>query len=222
MHLFTKVLRDDYSLLGLRPKDMPDQMPPGRAFATGGAETQVFVLGEDLSSQGQASALAALGTHAEEQFGADYLHPFRVDALPSHLKLDQALDLLPAGEPVSPVVGVGGDELTAFTIDLTRGNGFVVAGPGRSGRSTVLSGIAASTIATGARLLLSAPRPSPLRELRIVTDPTTTEEQFDAWVQDVGCPVVVIIDDGEGLRDAAAGNFSLRVARGHISEYSSS
>lgn len=214
--------RDDYSLLGLRPKDMPDQMPPGRAFATGGAETQVFVLGEDLSSQGQASALAALGTHAEEQFGADYLHPFRVDALPSHLKLDQALDLLPAGGAVSPVVGVGGDELTAFTIDLTRGNGFVVAGPGRSGRSTVLSGIAASTIATGGAVIAFAPRPSPLRELTgegvlaVVTDPTTTEEQFDAWVQDVGRPVVVIIDDGEGLRDAAAGNFLLRVARGQI------
>ena len=37
--------REDYALTGLRPRDMPDDIPPGRAFrAVSGIETQVALL----------------------------------------------------------------------------------------------------------------------------------------------------------------------------------
>ena len=53
--------KDDYGLAGLRPRDMPDEIPPGRAFRTGsGVELQVALLAPDASGQGQAAALRSI------------------------------------------------------------------------------------------------------------------------------------------------------------------
>ena len=50
--------KDDYALIGLRARDLPDDIPPGRAFRAGtGTETQVALLGPDPSGPGQAAAL---------------------------------------------------------------------------------------------------------------------------------------------------------------------
>jgi DNA segregation ATPase FtsK/SpoIIIE, S-DNA-T family len=50
--------KEDYALIGLRPRDLPDQIPPGRAFHAGsGSEIQVALLGPDASGPGQAAAL---------------------------------------------------------------------------------------------------------------------------------------------------------------------
>ena len=59
----------DYSLVGLNPRQLPDAMPPGRAFTTSGFETQVLLLDGDPGGQGQAAALTALGAAATERAG---------------------------------------------------------------------------------------------------------------------------------------------------------
>ena len=51
--------RDDYALAGLRPRDLPADIPPGRAFTAGaGTETQVTLLAPDPSGQAQAPPCA--------------------------------------------------------------------------------------------------------------------------------------------------------------------
>lgn len=214
---------DDYGLVGLRPKDMPDSVPPGRAFSRNGNETQVYLLDADLGGQAQAAALRVIGTRAAERVGEVAVPPFRVDALPPRIEADAALALVPADAPKPYfVAGVGGDELTAFAIDHTRSSAFIVAGPGRSGRSSVLMGMARTALATGSAVIVMAPRPSPLRDLdgpgvlAVFTDPTTPAATFDELVETAGRPVLVLIDDGEGLRDCAGGDFFLRVARGQV------
>jgi S-DNA-T family DNA segregation ATPase FtsK/SpoIIIE len=217
--------RDDYGLVGLRPKDMPDTVLPGRGFTRNGNETQIFLLDEDLGGQAQAAALREIGARAAERVGEVATPPFRVDALPARIEVDAALQLVPAGAPAPHVVaGVGGDELQAFAIDTTRSNAFIVAGPGRSGRSSVLVGMAQTFMATGGAVIAMAPRPSPLRDLTgpdvlsVFTDPATPAATFDELVEGAGRPVLVLIDDGEGLRDAAGGDFFLRVARGQVAD----
>ena len=68
--------------------------------------------------------------------------------------------------PLWGLVGVGGDELLALGPDLGVGPGtFVVAGPPKSGRSTVLVSMVRSMVNGGGEVVLVAPRPSPLRDL---------------------------------------------------------
>lgn len=215
--------RDDYGLLGLKPRDMPDSVAPGRGFTPQGYETQIFQLAADPSAQAQARELQVLGDRAKELVDASTVRPFRVDPLPARITAEQALELVPEGVAgPHAVVGVGGDELTAFALHVGESTGFVVAGPGRSGRSSVLEGMARTFVASGGAVIAVAPRPSPLRDLAgdgvlaVVTDATTPASEFDAWVEQAGRPVLVVIDDGEGLRDCAAGDFFLRSIRGQV------
>ncbi len=96
--------------------------------------------------------------------------PLRVDALPMRITAGQALELVPGFEAPSPLwalVGAGGDALAPVGIDLlAQGPGAVIAGPPRSGRSSVLLTAALSLLSSGTPVLVVAPRRSPLRALR--------------------------------------------------------
>jgi len=95
--------------------------------------------------------------------------PLRVDVLPMRITASQALDLEPGFRPPSPLwalVGAGGDALGPLGLDLlAHGPGAVIAGPARSGRSSVLFTAARSLISNGTPVIAVAPRRSPLREL---------------------------------------------------------
>jgi S-DNA-T family DNA segregation ATPase FtsK/SpoIIIE len=216
--------KEDYGLAGLRPRDMPDEVPPGRAFRTGtGLEVQVALLGQDASGQGQAAALRSV---AQSCAGRDAavpaaLRPFRVDTLPARITFGDAWGLRPAGAgPLFGLVGVGGDSLTAMGPDLASGTPcFVVAGPGKSGRSTILMSMARSFLAAGTPLILATPRPSPLRALaadpgvaRLFDGPDLDEEELDDALSALGDkPGVVMIDDAELLRDCDASGVLSRI-----------
>ncbi|MGW7479233.1 FtsK/SpoIIIE domain-containing protein [Nonomuraea muscovyensis] len=96
--------------------------------------------------------------------------PLRVDALPMRITAGQALDLAPgfvAPSPLWALVGAGGDALAPLGIDLlAQGPGAVIAGPTRSGRSSVLLTAALSLMSSGTPVLVVAPRRSPLRALQ--------------------------------------------------------
>ena len=216
----------DYSLVGISAKQVPDLVPPGRAFQSGsGRETQVALLVADDSGQAQAAALAELAAAARER-DADLprsARPFRVDTLPARIDLDQTWALLPP-DHVSPyaVLGVGGDELTATGSDFASGPCFVVAGPSRSGRSTALTTMARAWVRTGGVVLVAAPRPSPLWELdgadgvvAVVRDVSAPEQLYrDHLAAHAGAPVLLVIDDGEVLRDCPAADAFRDVVKG--------
>jgi S-DNA-T family DNA segregation ATPase FtsK/SpoIIIE len=134
--------KTDFTLAGINPRSVPDDLPPGRGFRSeSGLETHVALLDPDSTAASQAAALAVIAADAKLRDAAAprARRPFRVDVLPARLPFDQAWDLRTdtADRPLWALVGVGGDELAAQGPELRSGaRSFVVAGPPRSGRST--------------------------------------------------------------------------------------
>ncbi|MER5973402.1 FtsK/SpoIIIE domain-containing protein [Streptomyces sp. NPDC002055] len=224
--------RSDFSMLGINHRKVPEEFPPGRAFRNETAtETQFALLSEDATGQGQAAALTAIGEAAIARDAAvpRAQRPFRVDVLPSRISFEEAWELRDqeaARSDLWSLVGIGGDELTGFGPDLGQGTPtFVIAGPAKSGRSTVLMNMARAYLARGVRLVVAAPRPSPLRELaghdgvlQVFTDDDIETDDFTEAISTASPeqPVVVLIDDGEMLDDCdAEGELKRVVQRGN-------
>lgn len=218
--------RGDFSLVSLNQRSLPDQIAPGRAFrAETGTEMQVALLSDDASGPGQAAAIAAMAevTRDRDRDVPTSGRPFRVDILPSSITFEDTIALADAPlRPLQAIVGVGGDELSAVVVDLSRAPAFIVAGPQRSGRSTALLAMARSLLSVGTRVLVLAPRPSRLHELKglegvvdVVTDPTTPSERWVELLSGEG-PLVVVVDDGESLRDIPAGDHFSSIAKGLV------
>ncbi|GGN28877.1 FtsK/SpoIIIE domain-containing protein [Streptomyces fuscichromogenes] len=223
--------RADFSMLDINSRKVPEEIPPGRAFrAETAAETQFALLSADTTGQGQAAAIAAIGEAADVRDAQvpRSRRPFRVDVLPGRISFEDAWamrDPAAAAAPLWALVGVGGDELTAFGPDLAQGvPAFVIGGPAKSGRSTTLLGFARSYLANGVRIVVAAPRQSPLRELegregvlKVFTGRDVDEDELEELVNTAtpADPVVVLVDDAEVLDDCdAEGVFKRIVERG--------
>lgn len=209
--------RGDFSLAGLSPRKLPDTIDPGRAFWSESAvETQVALVAPEPTGQAQAAELEAIAgvARARDRDVPRLRRPFRVDVLPSQLGFDEAWEMRPdeAERPMWGLVGVGGDELLAVGPDLAAGPpSFVVAGPPKSGRSTVLLAMTESFLRQGAGVVVAAPRPSPLRELdgragvrAVLTSDELVEDDLRPLLEDGEGPLVLVADDGELLRDVPA------------------
>ena len=194
-------------------------MATGRAFrAESGLETQVALLTQDPSGQAQAAELAAIAEQANARDSGipRSRRPFRVDVLPSRVGFTEAWEMRDASLATRPgfaLVGVGGDELMGAGPDLFDGvSAFTIAGPPKSGRSTALVSMTRSLIAQGASTVLIAPRKSPLRDmhgqpgvLAVLEEPDLGAEDLEELVRSAPGPIVVLVDDGEALKDAPVG-----------------
>ena len=227
--VFKLAERDDYALAGLRPRDLPADIPPGRAFAAGtGTEAQIALLAPDPSGQAQAAALRQIADWAAALDAGvqPARRPFRVDVLPSRITFAEAWQLRPPGaasRPLWGLVGVGGDELAALGPDLSDAvPAFIVAGPARSGRSAVLASMTRAFLAGGAQVILVTPRPSPLRSLASLPGVAAAfaqsdlgEDELTAAIASLTAPAAVVIDDADLLTDCeAGGELSKIITRG--------
>ncbi|MER5545802.1 FtsK/SpoIIIE domain-containing protein [Streptomyces sp. NPDC002589] len=208
---------NDYSTAGLQSREVPKNMPPGRALRitdTGVDETQIGLLAEDPSGQAQVRALREIAEEARTRYGRlpAGRRPLRVDALPTRITLTEALALDPDFAPPSPLwalLGVGGDELRPVGIDLEEnGPGFMIAGPPKSGRSTALLAAAESLLRVGTPLVVVTPRRSPLRDLEgrdgvvgVLGGDSSGYDLEELQEQLDGRPYVVVVDDAELLYD---------------------
>jgi S-DNA-T family DNA segregation ATPase FtsK/SpoIIIE len=208
--------RSDFTFAGLNPKKLPEVIGEGRAFvAESGVETQVALLTKDPAGQAQSAALVEIGRYSarrDEAVSRDR-RPFRLDVLPKTLSFEDAWNLRGEGHGgLWAMVGVGGDELLAVGPRLDNGNGtFIVAGPPKSGKSTVLLTMIRSLVAQDASIVVLAPRNSPLRELAgtpgilgVITDAAVSAEMLDAYFPADGSGRVLVIDDGELMKDTVA------------------
>ena len=214
--VFRLAERDDYALAGLRPRDLPADLPPGRAFRAGtGTETQVALLVPDPAGQAQATGLRQVADWATARDAAipPARRPFRVDLLPARIGFAEAWRLRPPGTgPLWALAGVGGDELTALGPDLGEGiPAFIVAGPARSGRSSVLLSMTRALLSGRAQAILVTPRPSPLRSLAGEPGVARSFEQSDLGIDELRAamaaftgPGAVVIDDADLLADCEA------------------
>ncbi|MEU0521595.1 hypothetical protein [Streptosporangium sp. NPDC006007] len=135
----------------------------------------------------------------------------RSDAMPSRISFDEAWAMRDlSASRLWALAGVGDDGLTVYGPDLACGTApaFVVAGPARSGRSTALVNISRSLLEAGTRVVLAAPRPSPLRELAdrdgVVACFVGGDIGHDELKEALSAassegPIVVVMDDAEVL-----------------------
>lgn len=166
--------KDEYAALGLDDRAaLAAATTPGRGFTMDGLEVQVAVEGERHEGESQLEALAALGRRLR---GADDAVAPGVASLPATL---DAASLPPSapGRPLRPIVGVSDepedrfDTFRPFELDLEAGHA-LVAGPYRSGRSTVLATLAACLAREGADDI----------ELHLLSPRTRTDlDQLSAW-----------------------------------------
>ncbi|HZX37127.1 MAG TPA: FtsK/SpoIIIE domain-containing protein, partial [Streptomyces sp.] len=206
----------EYSMIGVPQRQVPDDIPSGRALrAADKAEVQIALLDQDTTGQAQAAALQAIAAAcvARDAEVPRPARPFRVDLLPDRLTAEQATGYLPEPHPgpLWAMVGVGGDELTAMGADLSLTPTFILGGPPRSGRSTVLLTMALSLLGSGTPLVIAAPRRSPLRELAgragvltVFEEADIPKEDLEKVLADNPGPLVVIIDDADGLQKSQA------------------
>jgi len=204
--------RSDFSLIGLPARSVPTALPAGRGFLVDGLrEAQVCVLGDDPGGPAQLVALAtiAAAAHIRDRDLPRSAWPRRVDPLPVTVTLADVTARRPRAhddhqhQPSARVIlGVGGDELDAVSVDLLEsGPGFLIAGPPRSGRSTALATVAAGLRAIGWQLLAVAPRPSLVDEYADrVFDASGVG--LDAELGLLGDKVALLIDDAELVTDA--------------------
>ena len=235
----------DYSLGGLKPKDMPASVGVGRAFqADSGRECQVGVLdgrldahaddsaalatgqspvqstadtpaadAPEVSGNAQAAVLREIGARAKERFPDVSIRPSRIAEMPARLPAASLHDYPEDREhsALFAAFGVGGDDVSLRGPDLKRdAPTFVVAGPARSGRSTVLKTMAESLLMRGVSIVVLAPMASPLRGLAgrdkvlgVFTEIDVHEETLAELTADRP-NTVLVMDDGEMLKDMPA------------------
>ncbi|MEW2439086.1 FtsK/SpoIIIE domain-containing protein [Streptomyces caniferus] len=217
--------KSEYGQIGITQRNVPDEIPPGRAFrAADKAEVQIALLTPNPEGQAQAGALQQIAAHCREQ--AAHLpattRPFRVDTLPDRLTWEQAAQYVPRRLPSTrwALAGIGGDELTALGPDFSVTPTFIVSGPARSGRSTVLSTLAMSLLSVRTPIVIGAPARSPLRRLagrpgvlavfdESDIDPAALEQALAAAPQGA----VVILDDADLLLKSKAESVLTPIAK---------
>lgn len=210
---------DDYSAAGLDPRIVKGAtLPAGRGFQAGTTtELQCAVVGADASGEGQQAAVSAAGAELAARWPGRQAPP--VATLPETFARAEARGL---SRPLRPVIGLGEREMAPVAVDLTDAH-FLVAGPIRSGKSTALA-----TVANGLReadselrLVLLAPRRSPLASLKIWSAVAKTEDAITAMCEELeqaasdpdAEPTVVVVDDGQELLDSASASSLEMMAR---------
>jgi S-DNA-T family DNA segregation ATPase FtsK/SpoIIIE len=202
--------RNDFMLIGMSMRTLPGPMPPGRAWQSENlAETQLALLAPDPSGQAQVEALRRIGRAAKERDAGTPASglPFTVGRLPIGIDFAAAYRQLAEVRPMLALLGIGADETGPVTVDFAgRGHAFMVVGPGGSGRSTVLATLAVSLLAAQTKLLVLAPRESPLR--RLAGDPNVRvlgaadfadPARIEAALAELGAPCVILLDDVDVL-----------------------
>ena len=220
---------DHFDLVGMRARDVPVSMPPGRAFRSGTRprEVHLALLDADPAGTAQRAAFYQRARAAATRWGQipREARPARVDELPMVIDTPQALALGPAVPPGHLALGIGGDTLSVRTIDMEDiGNGVLIYGPRRSGRSTAL----AFALQTGARAILILPRRSPLTAwahhpgVAGVLDATATVDQLTKLLNNddnKNNDTLVVIDDldilGKDHKLAAAVSSYMQTCRDH-------
>lgn len=138
----------DLMLAGIPHSALPCRQPPGRGVRVDDlAEVQLALLATDRSGPAQMAALRTIGESAAQRGVAPDRRLIRLEPLPDFVSVDHLLRVVtPQGGRVP--VGVGGDAAQPLVLDLD-GACALVAGPPRSGRSTVLRTVATSLFRAG-------------------------------------------------------------------------
>ena len=193
--------RTDYGLAGVAARDVPASLPPGRGMRAGdGAVLQVAHPGVRPDPGAIRDAAAAIARQCSA--ASPRRARIRIQPLPGRVRLHD----LPGDGSRRLTLGVAGDEVNPLRLDPFDGAlRMLVAGPPRSGRTTLLDLLARQAHAFGLATVIAATSRSPLgataRELGM---PMITPARADAPPV-AGAPTLLLVDDGESFTDSPAG-----------------
>ncbi|RWZ68326.1 hypothetical protein ELQ92_03655 [Labedella populi] len=208
---------NDYRSAGIMIREVPPNMPAGRVlFGPNGTEAQLALVSRDSSGEGQTATVRAIVEHVAQHFSsfpelAELPQPFHVDPLPSYVPLSSAYTLPRASGSTAelPVIGVGGDTLSRFTLDWPGDGGFVVLGDRGTGRSSALAAIVHQLAWSSAPVTVVATKASVLTEVAaghsvpVLSDTSAGPEAIAAVLDALeGRPLTVVVDDADALRDS--------------------
>ncbi|MBY8882557.1 FtsK/SpoIIIE domain-containing protein [Actinacidiphila acidipaludis] len=178
------------------PRGAVPAFVPGRALVAATRQViQIGLPGEDLG--------AAVAACAASRPGAVRTAP-RVGLLPPGISLGTlAAPADVTAEPWHIPVGLDADTLGATALRLYDQEHALIAGPQRSGRSTVLCTIARQvTAAAGPPAVVAfAPRRSPLRDLPGPTALVTDYGALEAALAQRPGPTLLLVDDADTVED---------------------
>jgi S-DNA-T family DNA segregation ATPase FtsK/SpoIIIE len=195
--------RSDYALAGIATTDVPGVLPPGRGVRA--ADRAVVQLAHAGSAPGpeaaqrSVAATAARWTAAGTALGPGAL---RIRPLPTRIRL---ADLPAAAGRLT--IGLAGDRPDPVIIDPFAGaDRLLVAGPPRSGRTTLLRLLARQARAAGLRTLVAAtPRSLLAHDARQLAVPVIEPSDRDVGLA-ASTPTLLLVDDSEAFTDTVAGN----------------
>ncbi|MFC0596865.1 FtsK/SpoIIIE domain-containing protein [Streptomyces palmae] len=184
----------EYGNFDVRRQAVPTYVP-GRALVAATSQVvQIALPGEDLPA-----AVAACAAHWPD---AVTTAP-RVGLLPVDVPLATVEAPEVTAEPWYLPVGMDADTLGGAALRLYEREHALIAGPQRSGRSTVLTTLARrlTALADPPAVIAFAPRRSPLRELPGLTALVTDYAELDdALAPHVG-PTLLLVDDADTVED---------------------
>lgn len=190
----------DYSLAGIRPADAPPAVP-GRCVD---AETKLHTH-IATPEQGLAAAVQDIAGRYESSS-----KPSVIALLPSRVSVAEVQHIgSVAGEPWHIPIGIAEHDLQPVALDLYQGEHMLIAGPVRSGKSSVLLGIAQSLRQTAQRdgqpleIWGMGGRRSPLHQApldRVAGEDEVVELLVSLRIQQV--PTVLLVDDAERFDDS--------------------
>jgi S-DNA-T family DNA segregation ATPase FtsK/SpoIIIE len=187
--------REDYALAGIAPRDVPVTPLPGRAVDKDGHTVQFAHLGDSPDRAGCASVIAAIASLYPAVPQDDRIV---VRCLP---QLVRDTDL-PHRSGI--VIGVGGDRAEPVEIDIFSGaRRLLVAGPARSGRTTLLRSIGLQAPKDARVLVLVRPR-SALATFAERHGWETLSPDSTLLAHNGGERLLVLVDDAERLADSPA------------------
>ena len=193
--------RGDYALAGIAPGAVPASLPPGRGVrASDGALVQFACTGAGLDGAPEAAAAeAVVARWADTALGGDAVV---IRPLPRQIGLPEL-----TRTPGRLCLGVAGDRAEQVTLDPFAGAARVlVAGPPRSGRSTLLRLLARQAHDCGIQTLVAAATRSPVAaEAARLGLPLLGPGDGDGPVPLHGTRTLLLVDDTEVFADTAAG-----------------
>ena len=209
-------LRDaaDYRSAGIMIREVPENMAPGRLmFGQNGREAQVAVIGRDPSAEAQAVTLKVIADSVRDHYRANPVsaslpRPFRVDVLPTSVALSKVHELpLASGCTAEfPVMGVGGDELSRYTLSWPDAGGFAVIGDRGSGKSTALASLGRQLQWSQTPMAVVAVRESVFSEwadassIPRLSSPQTTAAELEEALAPLGeARITLLIDNLESI-----------------------
>jgi S-DNA-T family DNA segregation ATPase FtsK/SpoIIIE len=216
--------RCDYALAGLSPRAVPATMPPGRAIRVSDGLMVQFATVADTTRP--VIDQAALDRRIEQLCRSSNSRdlddpqppPIVVRPLPSRVRLH---DLAPASHPNEVLLGVGGDAATPITVDVfSHDRQWLIAGPPRSGRSTLLIAVLHQLHAHGAVVVAALPQ-SRLFEAAArlgidVLTPRADPNKAQEWtgsLHGASGPRMLLVDDCEAFLETPAGAVLVALAQ---------